>query len=175
MRCRENRSYGDFDACFLHALAKLIICAADCVLTFHVSSPYRLVNARRLFDCVSFTVYRSSYYHTVLNADGRVHTVTCLCLFYRFLTQCFTPFYNCAFLFTAYSFFSFIPIFTRTSFIVLNFILLRASLDATISLFVSVFIRLNLAQRQASYHSYTSLLPLFIYHAYFVQCRMVSS
>ena len=123
MRCRENRSYGDFDACFLHALAKLIICAADCVLTFHVSSPYRLENARRLFDCVSFTVYRSSYCHTVLNADGRVHTVTCIvCAFFTFfLTQFFTPFYNCTFLFTAYSFFSFIPIFTRTSFIVLNF------------------------------------------------------
>ena len=106
MRCRENRSYGDFDACFLHALAKLIICAADCVLTFHVSSPYRLENARRLFDCVSFTVYRSSYYHTVLNADGRVHTVTCLCLFYLFpytifytFLQLCIPFYSLLVLF----------------------------------------------------------------------------
>ena len=38
---------------------------------------------------------------------------------------------------------SFIPIFTRTSFIALNINLLRPSLDATISVSVSVFIRLN--------------------------------
>ena len=125
----------------------------------------------RLFYCLSFFILS----HGFERRRTCSYCYLSVPFFTFFLTQFFTPFYNCAFLFTAYSFFSFIPIFTRTSFIVLNFILLRASLDATISLFVSVFIRLNLAQRQASYHSYTSLLPLFIYHAYFVQCRMVSS
>ena len=65
--------------------------------------------------------------------------------------------------------------FPRTCFIVLNFILLRASFDATISLSVSVFVSIH-AQRQASYNSYTSLLPQnSCYHAYFDHFRMVSS
>ena len=47
-------------------------------------APAPLRKARHLFDCVSFTVHRSPYCHTVLNADGRVHTVIRVRLFYRF-------------------------------------------------------------------------------------------
>lgn len=48
------------------ACAKLIICATNSVLTFHVSSPplpSHLRNARHLFGCIS----------SVLNTDGLVH------------------------------------------------------------------------------------------------------
>ena len=45
-------------------------------------APTHLTKARHLFDCVSSTVYRSPYCHTVLKADGRVHTVTYLRLFF---------------------------------------------------------------------------------------------
>ena len=37
-------------------------------------APTHSTIARRLFDCTSSTVCRSPYCHTVLNADGRVHT-----------------------------------------------------------------------------------------------------
>ena len=40
-----------------------------------------LTNARRFFNCISSTVYRSPYSHTDLNADGRVYAVTCVHLF----------------------------------------------------------------------------------------------
>ena len=97
-----------------------------------------------------------------------------------FLTHVFTSFHTYAFLFSA-SFRSFFfivlflyPMFTRISLIALNFILVRNSFDATFS--VSVFIRLDPRQRQASYNLYTSLLPQSsCYHAYFVPFRMVSS
>ena len=53
-------------------------------LTFHVSRPHPLnkgASSLRL-SCVSSTDY--PYCYTVLNADGRVHTVTCVRLFYLF-------------------------------------------------------------------------------------------
>ena len=43
-----------------------------------------LANARCLFDCISSTAYRSPFSHTVLNADGRIHAVTCVRLFFSF-------------------------------------------------------------------------------------------
>ena len=52
-------------------------------------TPAYLTKARHLFDCISFTVYRSPYCHTVLNADGRVHTVTCVRLFLSFSSHKF--------------------------------------------------------------------------------------
>ena len=107
-------------------------------------APAHLTKARHLFDCVSFTVYCSPYCHTVLNADGRVHIVTCVRLFYLFPHTSFYTFSHLRIpLFFSFlwflpfffsSQFSFIPIFTRISFIALNFVLLRASQDATISL-----------------------------------------
>ena len=84
-------------------------------------APTHLTNARRLFDCVSSSVYRSPYFRTVLNADGRVNTV---CAFFTFFPH--TSFYNLTHLCIPFfsflwflpffsSYFSFIPIFTRTS------------------------------------------------------------
>ena len=110
-----------------------------------------LTNARRFFNCISSTVYRCPYSHAVLNADGRVYAVTCVHLFYLFLTQVFAPFHFCASLFFCFllfvlSFFKVLflyPIFTRTLVIALNIFLLRASIDATIRLSLSVFIRPN--------------------------------
>ena len=60
VRCRESRSYGDFNACF-DPRAKLIMCAANSVLTFHVSSPRPLNKSASslrlcLFHCLSFSV-----------------------------------------------------------------------------------------------------------------------
>ena len=121
------------------------LCCWQC--TFYILTPTHLTNACRLFDCISSFIY-SPYCHMVLNADERVHSVTCVRLFLHFfLTQDFTLFHICASLFSAsFPFFIVLflyPIFTCTSFIALNLITLRASLDATISLSVSVFIRLN--------------------------------
>ena len=110
-----------------------------------------LTNARRFFNCISFTVYRSPSSHAVLNADGPVYAVTCVHLFYLFphkFLHLFTfalPFFSDSFC----SFFPFFkvlflyPIFTRTLVIALNIFLLRASIDATIRLSLSVFIRPN--------------------------------
>ena len=52
-------------------------------------TPAYLTKARHLFDYISFTVYRSPYCHTVLSADGRVHTVTCVRLFLSFSSHKF--------------------------------------------------------------------------------------
>ena len=143
-------------------------------------APTHLGNARRLLDRVSSTIYRSPYCPKVLNADGRVNTV---CAFFTFFPPTsFTTISICASLFSP-SFRSFpffqrttIPNFLRTSFIALNFILLRASLDATISLLFQFSFVSILAQPQASYNSYTSLLPQSSSsHAYFVYFGMVSS
>ena len=68
--------------------------------------PTHLTEALRFLDCVSSTVYRSPYCQTVLNADGRVYTVTCVRLFYLFSN---TSFYNFSHLRIA--FFSFFPFF----------------------------------------------------------------
>ena len=138
-----------------------------------------LANARFLFDCISFTACRSPYSHTVLNADGRIHAFTCVRLFFIFfLTQVFTPFNICASLFfSVLPFFNVVflyPILTRTTFIALNFILLHASIDATISLSVSVLIRLN--PRATSGFLHTPLLPQSsCHHAYYVHFRIVLS
>ena len=109
--------------------------------------PTHLTEALRFLDCVSSIVHRSPYCQTVLNADGRVYTVTCVSLFYLFSNTSFYSFSHLRIVFFLFSFFlsffSFISSFTLTSFIVLNFILLRASLDTTISLSVLILTRLN--------------------------------
>ena len=84
---REQILWGlQYKYLFWPARAKLTIFAADCVLTFHVSRPRQLsegASSLRL-SCVSST--DCPYCYAVLNADGRVHTVTCVRLFYLFLT-----------------------------------------------------------------------------------------
>ena len=137
------------------------LCSWQCT-SISVSSPHRFKNACCLFNCVSSTVYHSPYCYTVLNGFW---TWTFICLrFFAFFPH--TSFYAFShlripfFCFLLFLLFIFItvflyPIFPRTCFIALNFILLRASFDATISLPVSVFVSI-LAQRQASYNLYTS-------------------
>ena len=134
VRCRESRSYGDFNACF-DPRAKLIMCAANSVLTFHVSSPRPLkksVSSLRLclFHCLLFSVLPHGFERR--RTCSYCYISAPFVIF--FLTQVFTPFQICASLFFLLplvpsfffsSQFSFIPIFTRTSFIALNFILLR--------------------------------------------------
>ena len=83
------------------------LCCWQC--TFYVLTPTHLTNACRLFDCISSFIC-SPYCHMVLNADERVHSVTCVRLFLPFfLTQDFTLFHICASLFSP----SF-PFFYRT-------------------------------------------------------------
>ena len=171
---REQILWG-IQCMFWYAHAKLITFSANCVPNFHVSSPHPLNKLCRLFDCVSSTVYRSPYCNTVLNADGRIHTVTCA-PFYLFSFTRFYIFSHLRILFSPFSYFSFIPNFTRASFIAHDFILLRASLDTTISLSVSVLIRLN--PRVSS--GFWQLIHLFTFpekllSGLFVHVRMVTS
>ena len=78
-------------------------------------TPAYLTKARHLFNCISFTVYCSPYCHTVLNADGRVHTVTCVRLFLSFSSHKFLHLFTFAhpffFLLPLVSSFFFIAIF----------------------------------------------------------------
>ena len=165
------------------AHAKLLIYAADSVLAFQFQAPTRFKNARCLFNCVSSTVYHSPYFYTVFNGFWTCPYIYMSALFYLFSSHKFLRLFTFAhpfFCFLLFFLFIFItvflyPIFPRTCFIALNFILLRTSFDATISLPVSVFVSI-LAQRQASYNLYTSILPQnSCYHAYFDHPRMVSS
>ena len=145
-----------------------------------------LTNSCRLFDCISSTAYRSPFCHTVLNANGRVYTVTCLRFFYLFSHTSSTPFHICASLFSP-SFcsiiFFFIVLFLYSHFYAHFFhrpqlysstrFIRRDHLLACLLQFSFVSI---LAQRQASHKSYTSLLPQSsCHHAYFVHYKMVSS
>ena len=99
-----------------------------------------LANARCFFDCISSTAYRSPYSHTVLNADGRIHAVTCVRFFLSFSLYKFLHLLTFAHLFfSALPFFNVLFLYPILTFIALNFILLRASIDATISLSVSLF------------------------------------
>ena len=77
-----------------------------------------LTNARRFFNCISSTVYRSPYSHAVLNADGPVYAVTCVPLFNLFPHTSFCtfshlrfPFFLIPFVrsFLSLKYFSFIP------------------------------------------------------------------
>ena len=131
---------------------------------------------------ISSSVYHFPYCCTTLNADGRVHTFTCLRLFrlfphtsfYIFSHLCI-PFF-CLLLFLLFFYRPFPlshlcvhllhrpQLYSFARFIRVSPCLFQFS-------YVSI-----LAQRQASYNSYTSLLPQnSCYHAYFVHFRMVSS
>ena len=145
---REQILY-ELQCLFWPARAKLIIYAADSLLTFHVSSLHPR-NKRAsilqlyLFHCLSFSIF----------SHGFERRRTCLCCYmcaplssHKFL-HLFTfalPFFSASF----FSFFPFFialflyPIFTRTLVIALNIFLPRASIYATIRLSLSVFIRLN--------------------------------
>ena len=141
-------------------------------------APTHSTIARRLFDCISSTVCRSPYCHTVLNADGLVHTFAPSLPFslHKFLH-----------LFTFVRPFLLLPFVPSLFFIV---IFLYSHLNAHFfhrpQLYSSAgFIRRDyllfsfvwiLAQRHASYNSYTSLLPhSSFYHVYFIIFRIVSS
>ena len=144
--------------------------------------PTHLTEALRFLDCVSSIVHRSPYFQTVLNADGRVYTVTCVSLFSNTSFYSFSHLRIVFFLFSFFlSFFSFISSFTLTFFIVLNFILLRASLDTTISLSVLILTRLNPRAVSGIFHL-MYLLPAIpppplssCYRVYFVLVGIVSS
>ena len=147
---REQILWG-LQSLFWPACTKFIICAGHWVLTFYVSSPHPL-NKRasslwlNLFHWPSFSIL----------SHGLERRRTCL---YCYMCAPFLPFSSHKFLhlFTsAYrffllplvplfslSYFSFIPSLRALLSSALNFIFLGASLDATISLSVSVFIRLN--------------------------------
>ena len=137
---------------FWPARAKLIIYAADSLLTFHVSTLHPL-NKRAsilqlyLFHCLSFSIF----------SRGFERRRTCLCCYmcapflpfssHKFL-HLFTfalPFFSDSFclFFPFFKVLFLYPIFTRTLVIALNIFLLRASIDATIRLSLSVFIRPN--------------------------------
>ena len=72
---REQILWG-LQCLFWPARAYLIKCTADS------QAPTHLTNASRLFDFISST-------STVLSADGRVHTVTCMRLYYLFSSHKF--------------------------------------------------------------------------------------
>ena len=158
------------------------LCSWQCT-SISVSSPHPLQKCALsfqlcLFHCLSFFILLHGFERFL-----DVHTFICLCFFAFFPHTSFYTFshlripFFCFLLFLLFIFITVFlyPIFPRTCFIALNFILLRASFDATISLPVSVFVSI-LAQRQASYNLYTSLLPQnSCYHAYFEHLRMVSS
>ena len=163
------------------AHAKLLIYAADSVLAFQFQAPTRFKNARCLFNCVSSTVYHSPYCDTVLNGFWTcpyIYMSALFCLFssHKFL-HLFTfahPFFLLPFVPPFYFHYSF-PLSHVSAHLFHRAQLYSSSFDATISLSVSVFVSIH-AQRQASYNSYTSLLPQnSCYHAYFDHFRMVSS
>ena len=159
---------------FWLAHPKLLIYAADNVLTF----PHP-------FKKCALSLPLSIIFHIVARlwtpTDVSIHLHVCA-FFVFFLTQVFTSFHICASLFSAYfcSFFFFNRPFPLPHLCV--HLLHRPQLYSS-----ARFIRVSpclfqfsyvsiLAQRQASYNSYTSLLPQnSCYHAYFVHFRMVSS
>ena len=145
----ERKDLMGLQCLFWPARAKLIICAADSLVTSHFSSPHPL-NKRSspLRLSLPLSIVLRTVTRFWMPTDVFILSYACALITF-FLPQVFTPFHICVSLFFSFFWFllffslcfSLIPIFTRTSFV--NFILLRASLDATISLSVSVFIRLN--------------------------------
>ena len=178
---REQILY-ELQRLFWPARAKLIIYATDSLLTFHVSSLHPL-NKRAsilqlyLFHCLSFSIF----------SHGFERRRTCLCCY-----MC-APFSSHKFmhLFTFALPFFLLPFFH--SFLFLQHFLFILSLRALWSSPSTFFFRalqymrlsaclfqfsfvLIFAQPQASYDSFTSLLPQgSCYYAYFVHFRMVSS
>ena len=148
---REQILY-ELQCLFWPARAKLIIYVADSLLTFHVSSLHP-VNKRasilqlHFFHCLSFSIF----------SRGFERRRTCLCCyicapFLPFSSNKFLHLFTFALPFFSDSFCSFFPffkvlflypIFTRTFVITLNIFFLYASIDATIRLSLSVFIRHN--------------------------------
>lgn len=96
IRCRESRSYGNFNACF-DPRARLIMCAANSVLTFHVSNSRPLNKSASslrlcLFHCLSFSVLP----HAFERRRTCSYCYISASFFIFFLTQVFTPFHICA-------------------------------------------------------------------------------
>ena len=118
MRCRENRTCEDFNACYDPRTPSCLSMQLTVYKHFSFKPP-PTSKMRFVFLIVSSTVYHSPYCYTVLNGFW-----TSIYLYVRaflpfFLTQVFTPFHICASLFSA-SFcssflfslqFSFIPCF----------------------------------------------------------------
>ena len=98
VRCRENRSYP----------AKLMICAADSVLTLHVSSPHPLRKRSSsprscVFHYLSFSILSQGF-------ERRRTCWYCVRLFYLFSSH---KFYNFKYLrIPFFSFLSFLPFFS---------------------------------------------------------------
>ena len=156
---RENRSYGDFNTCF-DPRARLLICAADSVSSPHPLNRSASFLRLRIFHCPSFSILSNGFERR----RTCLYCYMCAPFLPFFLTQVFTTFHICASRFSPsfpfLSYFSFISFFTRTSFIVLNFILLRASSDATMSLSVLIFIRLNPRATSGFFHLMYLFTPL---------------
>ena len=113
LRCRESRSYGDFNACF-DPRARLIMCAANSVLTFHVSNSRPLNKSASslrlcLFHCLLFSVLPRGFERRRTCS----YWYMCAPFFIFFLTQVFTPFDICASLF--FYFLCFLPFFFFSS------------------------------------------------------------
>ena len=139
------------------------LCSWQCT-SISVSSPHPLQKCALsfqlcLFHCLSFSILLHGFERFL---DVSIHLYVCAFLPF-FLTPVFYAFshlripFFCFLLFLLFIFITVFlyPIFPRTCFIALNFILLRASFDATITLSISVFVSI-LAQRQASYNTCTS-------------------
>ena len=182
MHVRESRSNGDFNACF-DPRAKLIMCAASSVLTLHVSSPRSLKKSASslrlcLFHCLSFSVLPHGF------ERRRTCSYCYMCApFLSFSSHLRIPFFSPSsgsFLFFFFFFFHLnFPLFLYVRAPLLSpstlffYKLLRTRLSPCLFQFSFVLI---FAQRQASYNSYTSLLPhSSCYHAYYVHFGMVSS
>ena len=138
------------------------LCSWQCT-SISVSSPHPLQKCALSFQLslpLSIILHIVTRFWTVF---GPVHTFICLRFFAFFPHTSFYAFsylripFFCFLLFLLFIFITVFlyPIFPRTCFIALNFILLRASFDATITLSISVFVSI-LAQSQASYNTYTS-------------------
>ena len=121
VRCRENRTYGDFNACYDPRTPSCLSMQLTVYKHFSFKPPPTW-KIRFVFLIVSSTVYHSPYCYTVLNGFW-----TSIHLYVRaflpfFLTQVFTPFHICASLFFCFLlfllfssffsvYFSFIPSF----------------------------------------------------------------
>ena len=93
VKCKKYKNYVDFHCLSSYSKdsremqREQILCGLQCLFwpvraylikcTADSQAPTHLTNASRLFDFISST-------STVLSADGRVHTVTCMRLYYLF-------------------------------------------------------------------------------------------
>ena len=148
---QREQILSELQCSFWPARAKLIIYAADSLLTFHVSSLHSQqtrVDSSIASLPLSIVVHILTRFWTPTDVFMLLH----VCTFFTFSSHKFLhlftfalPFFLLPFI-RSFLFFKVLllyPIFTRTLVIALNIFLLRASIDATIRLSLSVFIRPN--------------------------------